>query len=118
VACLSASRPYPVSAPDAGFWLRYWNTAYGHALEQRAGNVLFVDFDKLLEERDNALGRLAEALTLTERSKLAAAGSARSDDAARRSRRLFGRRSPCCAGYSCAVEGARHMTRALARSMS
>jgi hypothetical protein len=65
-----------VSAPDAGFWLRYWNTAYGHALEQRAGNVLFVDFDKLLEERDNALGRLAEALTLTERSKLAAAGSA------------------------------------------
>jgi Sulfotransferase family len=67
-------QPVP-SAPDADFWLRYWNAAYGHALEQRTGNVLFVDFDKLLEERDIALGRLAEALALAEKSRLAAAGA-------------------------------------------
>lgn len=67
-------QPVP-SAPDAGFWLRYWNAAYGHALEHLTGNVLFVDFDKLLEEREVALGRLADALALGEKTKLVAAGA-------------------------------------------
>ena len=63
------------TAPDASFWLRYWNAAYGHALEHRTRSVLFVDFDKLLEERAIALGRLAEALALAEKAKLMAAGA-------------------------------------------
>jgi Sulfotransferase family len=67
-------QPVP-TAPDASFWLRYWNAAYGHALEHRTRNVLFVDFDKLLEERAMALGRLAEALALAEKTKLVAAGA-------------------------------------------
>jgi hypothetical protein len=61
--------------PDASFWLRYWNAAYSYALEHRTGNVFFVDFDKLLEEREVALGRLAEALALAEKTKLVAAGA-------------------------------------------
>jgi hypothetical protein len=67
-------RPVP-GVPDANFWLRYWTAAYGYALEHRTGNVLFVDFDKLLEEREIALGRLAEALALAEKTKLVAAGA-------------------------------------------
>ncbi len=63
------------STPDAGFWLRYWNAAYGHALERRSANVLFVDFDQLLQERDVTLGRLADALALAEKTKLVAAGA-------------------------------------------
>ncbi|HEY7640237.1 MAG TPA: sulfotransferase [Steroidobacteraceae bacterium] len=68
-------QPVP-SVPDADFWLRYWNAAYGYALEQRTGNVLFVDFDKLLAQSDAVLGRLADALGLAEKTKLAAAGAA------------------------------------------
>jgi hypothetical protein len=63
------------SAPDADFWLRYWNAAYGHALEQRRGNVLFVDFDRLLAERDAALARLADALALGEKTRFVGAGA-------------------------------------------
>ena len=67
-------QPVP-KTPDAGFWLRYWNAAYGYALEHRTRSVLFVDFDQLLEERAVALGRLAETLALTEKAKLAAASA-------------------------------------------
>jgi Sulfotransferase family len=66
-------QPVP-KTPDATFWLRYWNAAYRHALEQRTRNVLFVDFDQLLEEGAVALGRLAEALELADEARLAAAG--------------------------------------------
>lgn len=67
-------QPVPTT-PDASFWLRYWNAAYGHALEHRTRSVLFVDFDQLLEERAVALGRLAESLALAEKAKLAAASA-------------------------------------------
>jgi hypothetical protein len=63
------------TTPDAVFWLRYWNAAYGYVLEHRTGSVLFVDFDRLLEDPGVVLGRLAEALTLEEKAKLAAAGA-------------------------------------------
>lgn len=65
----------PPAAPDACFWLRYWTAAYGHALEHRTKSVLFVDFDRLLEERGIALGRLADALALTQNAELIAAGA-------------------------------------------
>jgi hypothetical protein len=67
-------QPVPTT-PDASFWLRYWNAAYGHALEHRTRSVLFVDFDQLLDERAVALERLAEALALAEKPKLVAAGA-------------------------------------------
>ncbi|MGH8185342.1 MAG: sulfotransferase [Steroidobacteraceae bacterium] len=66
-------QPVPTT-PDASFWLRYWNAAYGHALEHRTSSVLFDDFDQLLEEGAVALERLAEALALAEKAKFAAAG--------------------------------------------
>jgi hypothetical protein len=58
--------------PDASFWLRYWNAAYGYAIEHRTRSVLFVDFDQLLEQRAIALGRLSGALVLAEKAKLVA----------------------------------------------
>jgi sulfotransferase family protein len=71
---LDDEQPVPTT-PDAAFWLRYWTAAYGHALEHRTPSVLFVDFDRLLEERAVALGRLANELALAEQAQLVA-GSA------------------------------------------
>jgi hypothetical protein len=59
------------SAPDAGFWMRYWTAAYRYALEHRTRNVRFVDFDKLLEEGERYLDRLADAIGLEDSSALA-----------------------------------------------
>jgi hypothetical protein len=69
-----SGQPVP-TMPDTSFWLQYWNAAYGHALEHRTRSVLFVDFDQLLDERDVALGRLAQALALADKAKLVAAGA-------------------------------------------
>lgn len=51
---------------DTHFWLKYWTVAYAHALEHADGNVVFVDFDRLLEEGAPYLGRVAEALDLAD----------------------------------------------------
>jgi hypothetical protein len=50
--------------PTADFWLRYWTTAYRHALEHRTSNVVFVDFDRLLAEQAPYLASIGRAVQL------------------------------------------------------
>jgi hypothetical protein len=50
--------------PETEFWLRYWTETYRHALLHRRDNVLFVDFDALLENGEAGLAAIAEAVRL------------------------------------------------------
>jgi hypothetical protein len=50
--------------PTADFWLRYWTVAYRHALDHCTGNVVFVDFDRLLAEQATYLGAIGRALQM------------------------------------------------------
>lgn len=56
--------------PDESFWTRYWTMAYTYALEHATENVRFVDFDRLLAEREPYLERIAEAAALQDTSAL------------------------------------------------
>ena len=54
-----------VSLPvDENFWMRYWSTAYSYALENRTPSVQFVDFDRMLQDREVSLARIAKILGL------------------------------------------------------
>jgi hypothetical protein len=66
----------PPREPDADFWMRYWIAAYTHALAHASANVRFVDFDRLLQEREAYLARLAAAASLTEPAALTRQGVA------------------------------------------
>ena len=50
--------------PTADFWLRYWTAAYRHALDHCTGNVVFVDFDRLLTEQVTYLGAIGRAVKM------------------------------------------------------
>lgn len=65
-------RPFRI---DEAFWLRYWNAAYAYALKHRPGNVLFVDFDRLLQDRGASLARISEAVGLREQDRLVTAAA-------------------------------------------
>ncbi len=54
----------PSSGVDETFWMRYWNVAYSYALEHRTTNVHFVDFDRLLQDREVTLEKISKALAL------------------------------------------------------
>lgn len=49
---------------DATFWLRYWTAAYRYALDHRTEAIRFVDFDKLLQLREQGLRSLAASLVV------------------------------------------------------
>jgi hypothetical protein len=66
------TRPFRI---DEAFWLRYWNAAYGFALQHRSQNVFFVDFDRLLKEPAASLDRLGGTIGLGEKSRLEAAAA-------------------------------------------
>ncbi len=51
-------------AVDETFWMKYWNTAYSYALEHRTPAVHFVDFDRLLQDREVSLEKIARLLDL------------------------------------------------------
>lgn len=57
-----ASEPPAPAEVDETFWLEYWVAAYRYALLHAHERVLFVDFDRLLSEREPALARLGAAL--------------------------------------------------------
>lgn len=63
------------SVVDEAFWLEYWSAAYAYALEHRAGNVHFIDFDALLREGAHSLSRIGELLQLANTEKLVEAAS-------------------------------------------
>jgi hypothetical protein len=50
--------------PTADFWLRYWTAAYRHALDHCTGNVVFVDFDRLLTEQAQYLAAIGRILQM------------------------------------------------------
>jgi hypothetical protein len=59
--------PYHVSAD---FWLEYWSSAYQYLLKNKTVNVVFIDFDKLLENGERVLADLAECIGLHDVQKL------------------------------------------------
>lgn len=67
----NASIPSPV---DETFWLSYWNEAYSHALDQKTDQVLFVDFDGMLQDGASSLRRIGKTLGLNHESELLEAG--------------------------------------------
>lgn len=66
------ARPFRI---DEAFWLRYWNAAYAFALNYRKGNVLFVDFDRLLQDQGASLARVSAAVGLSEHDGLVSAAA-------------------------------------------
>lgn len=72
---------------DHGFWLRYWTAAYTHALETAGPQVLFVDFDAMLADGRQVLGKIAEHVGLQDPDRFVAgadqlrAPTTRPDDA-------------------------------------
>ena len=44
--------------------MRYWNVAYSYALEHRTPAVRFVDFDRLLRDREVSLDKISKSLAL------------------------------------------------------
>jgi hypothetical protein len=50
--------------PTADFWLRYWTVAYRHALDESSGNVVFVDFDRLLAKQTTYLDAIGRAVQM------------------------------------------------------
>jgi hypothetical protein len=59
--------PYDTSVD---FWLEYWSQAYQHVLSVKKNNVVFIDFDKLIETRGAVLSDLAECIGLNDMNKL------------------------------------------------
>jgi hypothetical protein len=65
-------------ASESEFWLRYWVETYRHALLHRRDNVVFVDFDALIDKGSAYLGAIAKAVRLRVPASLTAqAGSLR-----------------------------------------
>lgn len=60
-------------AETSAYWLRYWNAAYAHVLENAPKNAIFVDHTALSSRPDEQLPRLAEALSLADRTSLSSA---------------------------------------------
>lgn len=60
---------------DKSFWLKYWIAGYSYVLERAADNVVFVNFDALLEEGGSLLERIAGRLAITNRDKLVGAAA-------------------------------------------
>ena len=56
----------PVAPYDtnADFWLQYWSRAYQYALDKKKDNVVFIDFDRLIEHGERVLADLAECIGL------------------------------------------------------
>lgn len=59
------------SQVDSSFWLRYWIEAYSYVLKHKTSNVHFIDFDKLLSDGTETLGRIADITGLSERAVFA-----------------------------------------------
>ena len=59
--------PYHV---NADFWLKYWSSAYQYLLKNKTVNVVFIDFDKLLENGARVLADLADCIGLHDVQKL------------------------------------------------
>jgi hypothetical protein len=61
--------------PDVSFWVRYWIAAYAFALAQRTPNVRFVDFDRLLREKEGYLEKIASVVRLSSADALVREGA-------------------------------------------
>jgi hypothetical protein len=59
-----------VSYTDPDFWLRYWIQAYTHVLENKTPNVVFLDFDSILQDGTASLEALADCLGLADKDRL------------------------------------------------
>jgi hypothetical protein len=55
---------------DPDFWLAYWLKAYQYCLSESSGNMIFVDFDLLLQNGDSALRKIGELLDISDMGKL------------------------------------------------
>jgi len=55
---------------NADFWLEYWSRAYQYVLNKKTSNVIFIDFDNLIEAGGKVLPRLAECIGLEDMQKL------------------------------------------------
>ena len=50
---------------DKNFWVNYWSKAYQQCLTEKSGNIFFVDFDLLLQEKDLALKKIGELVDIS-----------------------------------------------------
>jgi Sulfotransferase family len=55
---------------NADFWLQYWSRAYQYALDKKKDNVVFIDFDRLVETGERVLTDLADCVGLHDVQKL------------------------------------------------
>jgi hypothetical protein len=55
---------------DANFWLKYWIQAYEYVLARRTDNVVFINFDRLLQGGERVLNALAERIHVHDRQLL------------------------------------------------
>jgi len=55
---------------NVDFWLEYWSRAYQYLLNNKTNNVVFVDYDKLIETREQVLADLAECIGMHDVKKL------------------------------------------------
>jgi len=55
---------------NVDFWLEYWSRTYQYVLDNQTGNVVFIDFDRLLASGEQVLAGLAERIGLRDARKL------------------------------------------------
>lgn len=55
---------------DYDYWIAYWTAAYAHVLKHKGDNVILVDYDDMLTNREVNLNRIAEQIGLTDKNKL------------------------------------------------
>lgn len=55
---------------DPNFWLVYWSKAYRHCLEEASENMIFIDFDFLLEKGEHLLRKIGKTIEISNMEKL------------------------------------------------
>ncbi|WP_342347202.1 sulfotransferase [uncultured Nitrospira sp.] len=50
---------------DPNFWLAYWSKAYQHCLVEASANMVFIDFDFLLQEGEHVLRKIGKTIDIS-----------------------------------------------------
>jgi hypothetical protein len=63
-----ARKPYPYLT-DENFWLEYWIEAYSYILKNNTSNTYFIDFDKLLSNKQASMSKIADIARLKDKNR-------------------------------------------------